>query len=246
MVTVDDQGMGPAVVADDSHRGKSLLVIRRVLLVVGIAMLGVYVGARIHSALLSRMAVLSFNASQLAATPTVRGEKAPDGNVDFTLWSQKRIDAYKQTLAQRWLRPLAVLRVAKIHLEAPVLDGTDDLTLNRGLGRIVNTAKLGELGNVGIAGHRDGFFRALKYVGVGDRLDLSLPNRTDSYVVDSVKIVSPSDVSVLEPTTEPSLTLVTCYPFYFVGSAPQRYIVHASIVRSEPVHSNTSKQGDSR
>jgi sortase A len=75
----------------------------------------------------------------------------------------------------------------------------------------------------------------LKDVGVGDRLDLSLPNRTDTYVVDSVKIVDPRDVSVLEPTSEPSLTLVTCYPFYFVGSAPQRYIVHASIVHSEPL-----------
>jgi sortase A len=128
-----------------------------------------------------------------------------------------------------------VLRVPKIHLEAPVLDGTDDLTLNRGLGHIVNTAKPGEIGNLGIAGHRDGFFRGLKDLGVGDRLDLSLPNRTDTYVVDSVKIVDPRDVSVLEPTSEPSLTLVTCYPFYFVGSAPQRYIVHASIVRSKPL-----------
>jgi sortase A len=242
MVTVKDQGIGQAVGAGESRRRKSLLVIRHVLLVAGIALLGVFVGARIHSAILSHMAILSFDASQAAATPKARGETAPDTNVDFTLWSEKRIDAYKQSLAQRWLRPLAVLRVAKIHLEAPVLEGTDDLTLNRGLGRIVDTAKLGELGNVGIAGHRDGFFRGLKDVGVGDRLELSLPNRTEAYVVDSVKIVNPSDVSVLEPTTEPSLTLVTCYPFYFIGSAPQRYIVHASIVHSEPVKNKVSEQ----
>ena len=235
MVRADDQGMGQAVVAGESRRHKSLLAIQRVLLVVGIALLSFYVGARIHSAFLSHMAILRFNASQRAATPNAVAERAPDADVDFTLWSQKRIDAYKESLAERWAAPLAVLRVPKIHLEAPVLDGTDDLTLNRGLGHIVNTAKPGEMGNLGIAGHRDGFFRGLKDVGVGDLLDLSLPDRTDTYVVDSVKIVDPHDVSVLEPTTGPSLTLVTCYPFYFVGSAPQRYIVHASIVHSVPL-----------
>jgi sortase A len=246
MVRADDQGMGQTVVAGENRRHKSLLVIRQALLVAGIALLAIYVGARIHGALLSYMAIRSFNASQRAATPNAAGEGALDADADFTLWSQKRIDAYKESLAARWPGPLAVLRVPKIHLQAPVLDGTDDLTLNRGLGRIVTTAKLGEPGNVGIAGHRDGFFRGLKDVGIGDRLDLSLPNRTDTYVVDSIKIVDPRDVSVLEPTTEPSLTLVTCYPFYFVGSAPQRYIVHASIVHPEPLNSKASERGGSR
>jgi sortase A len=86
----------------------------------------------------------------------------------------------------------------------------------------------------------------LKDVGVGDFLDLSLPDRTDTYVVDSVKIVDPHDVSVLEPTTGPSLTLVTCYPFYFVGSAPQRYILHASIVHSAPLSNRASEHNNSR
>jgi sortase A len=246
MVTANDQGIRQAVVAGESRRRKLLLAIRQVLLVVGISLLGVFVGARIHSALLSRMAVLSFSASQQAPTSKAREEGAPDANVDFTLWSDKRINAYKQSLAERWARPLAVLHVPKIHLEAPVLDGTDDLTLNRGLGHVASTPKPGEPGNVAIAGHRDGFFRGLKDVGVGDRLDLSLPNRTDTYVVDSITIVDPSDVSVLEPTTEPSLTLITCYPFFFIGSAPHRYIVHASIVHSEPLNRNASGPGDSR
>jgi len=246
MIRADDQRMGRTVVAGENRRHKSLVLIRQALLVAGIVLLAIYVGARIHSAFLSHMAILSFNASQRAATPNAVGERAPDADVDFALWSKKRIDAYKESLAERWAAPLAVLRVPKIHLEAPVLDGTDDLTLNRGLGHIVNTAKPGEMGNLGIAGHRDGFFRGLKDVGVGDLLDLSLPDRTDTYVVDSIKIVDPHDVSVLEPTTGPSLTLVTCYPFYFVGSAPQRYIVRASIVRSEPLTGKPGEHGGSR
>jgi len=246
MVTVNDQGIGQAVGAGESRRGKLLLAIGRVLLVTGIALLGVFVGARLHGALLAHMAIRSFNASRRAVTPNARVERVLGANVDFTLWSEKRIDAYKQSLAERWAPPLAVLRVPKIHLEAPILEGTDDLTLNRGLGHVVNTAKLGEPGNVGIAGHRDGFFRGLKDVGVGDRLDLFLPSRTETYVVGSIEIVDPSNVSVLRPTTEPSLTLVTCYPFYFIGSAPQRYIVHASLVHSESLKSNASEHGGSR
>src|SRR5579862_1965145 len=155
MVRVDDQGMGRAGVDGERRPRNSLLVIRRVLLVVGIALLGVYLGARIYGAFMSYMAIRSFNASKRAATPKTPGEKAPGIDANFSLWSRKRIDLYKQSLTERWAAPLAVLRVPKIHLEAPVLDGTDDLTLNRGLGRIANTAKLGEAGNVGIAGHRD-------------------------------------------------------------------------------------------
>ena len=208
--------------------------IERVLMALGIGLLAVYVAVRTDGALLARARILSFKASQksLAVTRGSIGRQDVSG-IDFSLWSEKRIDSYKQSLAQRFDPPLALLRVAKIHLEVPVLEGTDDLTLNRGVGRIVGTARLGEKGNVGVAGHRDGFFRGLKDVGVGDSIDLVLPNRTDTYVVDKVEIVNPDDVGVLRPTSLSSLTLVTCYPFYFIGSAPQRYIVHASIANSD-------------
>jgi sortase A len=129
---------------------------------------------------------------------------------------------------------LAVLRIPKLHLEVPVFDGTDDLTLNIGAGRIIGTARLGQIGNIGIAGHRDGFFRGLKDIGPGDTMELELPDRTEHYAVSTIEITDPDDVSVLRPTPNASLTLVTCYPFYFVGSAPQRYIVHASVSESKP------------
>jgi sortase A len=127
---------------------------------------------------------------------------------------------------------LAVLRIPSLNLEVPVLPGTDDPTLDRALGHIDGTALPGHDGNVGIAGHRDGFFRALKDIHQGDTIDLFTQNKTEHFLVDEIVIVSPEDVSVLKPRSKASLTLVTCYPFYFVGSAPQRYIVHASIANS--------------
>jgi sortase A len=114
-----------------------------------------------------------------------------------------------------------------LRIEAPVLEGTDDWTLNRGVGHIADTAAPGAPGNIGIAGHRDGFFRALKDIAVGDVIELDTLHETIPYRVERVWIVEPDDVSVLDPTTTPAVTLVTCYPFYFVGSAPQRYIVRA-------------------
>ena len=208
--------------------------IERVLMALGLALLAVYVGVRTDGALLARARILSFEASRKSLSVTRGSIGLQDASsVDFSLWSEKRVDSYKQSLAQRFDPPLALLRVPKIHLEVPVLEGTDDLTLNRGVGRIVGTARLGDKGNMGVAGHRDGFFRGLKDVGVGDSIDLVLPNRTDTYLVDKVEIVNPDNVGVLRPTSVSSLTLVTCYPFYFIGSAPQRYIVHASISNSD-------------
>ena len=125
--------------------------------------------------------------------------------------------------------PLAVLRIPRIHLEVPLFDGTDRATLNHGAGRIDGTAEVGAGGNLGIAAHRDRFFRGLKDVMPGDVIDLERHGGTDFYVIDWIRIVEPTDVSVLDQTPAPSLTLVTCFPFYFVGSAPQRYIVRASL-----------------
>ena len=89
-----------------------------------------------------------------------------------------------------------------------------------------------EDGNLGISGHRDGFFRVLKDIQVGDDIEIQTTLGVESYAVTSITIIPKSDVSILEPTTEKTLTIVTCYPFYFVGHAPKRYIVKASPKRS--------------
>lgn len=206
----------------------------RVLLALGMAFLVLYVAGMIHATLLSRLAVRSFELS-LPRPPASDTSRQRTGSfpVAFGLWSQPRIAAYKQSLAQHLPSPIAVLRVTAIKLEVPVLNGTDELTLNRGAGWINGTTRPGERGNIAIAGHRDGFFRDLKDLKLGDAIDLVTRNRTETYAVDRMWVVSPDDLSVLQPTSNPSLTLVTCYPFYFVGSAPLRYIVHASRIRSQ-------------
>jgi sortase A len=147
--------------------------------------------------------------------------------VDVALWSQARIDAWRAALDLPGPPPLAVLRVPRIRLEVPVLEGTDELTLNRGAGHIADTAMPGMDGNAGIAGHRDGYFRGLKDVIAGDLIELETLRGTQVYRIERTWIVSPEDVSVLDPTPARSITLVTCYPFYFVGSAPKRFIIRA-------------------
>lgn len=214
--------------------------IERLLLVVGLLMLAVYVGARIHKAVLSRAAIERFKVEQRSLQEQPGKLELVTAKPDFSLWSPKRITDYQESLAEHFAPAIGILRIPKIQVEVPVLEGTDDLSLNRGVGRIAGTASPGENGNIGIAGHRDGFFRGLKDVGLGDTIELVTPRRTETYVIDRVVIVDPHDVSILAPRPHPSLTLVTCYPFYFVGSAPQRYIVQASLDDSGPARSHAN------
>jgi sortase A len=156
-------------------------------------------------------------------------DPAEDRRTDLTLWSPNRVQAWRASLTVLKASPLAVLTINRLNIRVPVFEGTDELVLNRGAGWIVGTAKPGDPGNIGIAGHRDGFFRALKDAAVGDELQLLTPTMRAAYTVDQIEIVTPSDVSVLAPRHASSITLVTCYPFYFIGDAPQRFIVHAAI-----------------
>ncbi len=194
----------------------------------GALLLLVWGAERLHSVLGTRKETKREAERSIRTSP---GEAAP-GLVDFTLWSPKRVEAYRASLrASGAAAAVAMLRIPSIGLEVPVLDGTDELTLNRAVGRIAGTARPGESGNLGIAGHRDGFFRGLKNLARDSPLELeTLDGRRLGYRVEDIRIVLPSAIEVLDPTPEPSLTLVTCYPFYFVGSAPERYIVRAVLV----------------
>jgi sortase A len=126
--------------------------------------------------------------------------------------------------------PQAVLRIPLLALEVPVYGDTGELSLNRGAGHIEGTAPLGGKGNAGIAAHRDGFFRKLESMSLGADVLLDVGQHEVRYRVTSIEIVMPTDVHVLADTASPSITLVTCYPFYFLGAAPQRYIVRADVV----------------
>jgi len=213
---------------------KSNWRIERFFLIAGLVLLLVCVVLRVDGLVMSRAAIWSYEAHQSESANTDNAGGKPDSSsLDFSLWSEKRVNAYKAALAIKVDAPLAVLSIPRIGVEVPVFDGTDDLILNRGAGRISGTAKPGQPGNIGIAAHRDGFFRGLKDIRVGDRIALRAQSNEFLYTVDDIEIVQPTDVSVLKNRPSSSVTLVTCYPFYFVGDAPQRYIVHASIVDSD-------------
>lgn len=219
----------------------SLRKLERVLFASGLLMLALYGAARIDGAMASRSALRRFENEQLRSTGPAERAGSVVTKPDFSLWSEKRISGYYDSLRAEVSPVIAILRIPKIGLEVPVLEGTDDLVLNRGVGRIQGTAPAEGKGNIGIAGHRDGFFRGLKDIDLGDKIELVTAKRVTTYAVDWVLVVDPKDVSVLAPSRQPALTLVTCYPFYFVGSAPQRYIVHGSVVRTarEPTASRT-------
>jgi sortase A len=125
--------------------------------------------------------------------------------------------------------PIGLLEIPEIDLAVMVIEGTDAASLRRAVGRIAGTARPGESGNLGIAGHRDGFFRGLRELRSGARVRLQTVLGTYEYRVISTRVVPPELVEVLRPTAAGrTLTLVTCHPFDYVGSAPERFVVHAS------------------
>jgi sortase A len=123
---------------------------------------------------------------------------------------------------------LGRLRIPRLHLAAMVREGADSGTLRRAVGHIPGTALPGQAGNVALAGHRDTFFRALRGIKKDDTIDFETTDGTYRYVVESTTIVGPRDIGVLKAASGKTLTLVTCYPFYYVGSAPKRFIVRAA------------------
>ncbi len=153
---------------------------------------------------------------------------------------------------------LGRVEIPRLNLSAVVREGVDAGTLSRAVGHVPSTALPGQSGNFAIAAHRDTLFRALKDIHEGDQVEFESANGTYSYQVFSTKIVKPSDVSVLRPdgglsnrdtvstTTTPDnrfLTMITCYPFYYVGSAPNRFIVQAKLISSTGIPSAEARDG---
>jgi len=147
---------------------------------------------------------------------------------DQSLWNAKRITDYEDSLKVKSSPPLGIFVIEKLNIRVPVYNGTNEYYLNRGVGRVKGMAKMDEVGNLAIAGHRDGFFRSLKDIQLGDDIEIQTTRGVESYEVSSITVIPKSDVSILEPSTEKTLTIITCYPFYFVGHAPKRYIVKAT------------------
>lgn len=204
----------------------------------GIALIAVFFHVRSDSERLREEGLQAFEeaavASEEPAVQATREQDLPELPADRgfqpnqELWTEKRIHEYEESLKVAGDPPLAVLTIDHLDIAVPVYNGTDDYNLNRGVGRIIGTAFIDADDNLGIAGHRDGFFRPLKDIEIGDNMQLKTAGGIVTYQVSSIEIVEPDDISVLSPTQERTITLVTCYPFYYVGHAPKRYIVKAT------------------
>jgi sortase A len=123
---------------------------------------------------------------------------------------------------------IGVLKIQRLKMDLAVVEGADDSQLKVAPGHIPGTALPGDGRNVGIAGHRDSFFRPLRLIHIGDEIQMVTPRGEFRYQVDATEIVDPSDIEVLRPSNSEKLTLITCYPFYYIGAAPKRFIVHAT------------------
>jgi sortase A len=119
------------------------------------------------------------------------------------------------------------VQVPRLGLNAIVVQGDSPANLRRAVGHISKSALPGERGNVALAGHRDTFFRPLQDIRLGDEIEFKTPERSFEYLVDSIDVVAPDELQVLEPSTGHDLTFITCFPFHFVGPAPKRFIVRA-------------------
>jgi sortase A len=133
------------------------------------------------------------------------------------------------------------IHVPRLGLNVIVVQGDSAASLRRAVGHISKSALPGKWGNVALAGHRDTLFRPLRDIRVGDEIDFTTPERGFEYIVESIQVVAPNDVQVLEPSTGHDLTLVTCFPFYFVGPAPKRFVVRAHEVAGT-LHGQLAKE----
>lgn len=207
------------------------------LLTMGLVLLAMFFLARGWGNYQSRSDIEAFEQALVTGpgpdTAVATGDEETSLEPDYTLWSDKRINDYHISHTQRNDEPLGILSIDKLNLKVPVYNGTDEINLNRGAGRIKGTARVDSPGNLGIAAHRDGFFRALKDIEIGDSIDMLTQQGKTEFVVSSITIVDPADISVLAPTDDKSITLVTCYPFYFVGHAPKRYIVKGELLSNQ-------------
>jgi sortase A len=195
-------------------RDKLLIWLERSLFVVAVVCLGTWTAVTLHARIV---------------------EAREGRHLDRLLASRPAISAtVRRAVAQVPRDPLiGRIEIPRVGVTAVILEGDDQATLAEAVGHIPGTALPGRAGNTGLAGHRDSFFRGLSAVRRNDVVTVTTLAGTFHYVVQSTRIVSPEDVQVLAASQDPILTLVTCYPFHYIGPAPKRFIVSARLVGAE-------------
>lgn len=201
---------------------------------IGLALTGLYAVARTDAAVNGAWDLARFERKAIF-------ERAVE--VDAALWSSSRLALYRSSPPPPPDELVGALVIRGLDLKAPLYVDTSELHLNRGVGLIAKTALPGEAGNLGIAGHRDGFFRSLKDIRLGETIEVFTRDRSLRYRVFSIEIVERSDASALQRSEQPTVTLVTCHPFYFVGHAPRRFVVRGALLSDQPRSSYLSSHG---
>ena len=164
---------------------------------------------------------------------------------DQSDWSDKRIRKYADLDAHDLGEPQAVIRVPSLSVAAPVYPDSRWMSLEAGAAWVTGTASPGTDGNIAIAGHRDSFFRRLEGIPIGTQIHLTTPEGQQTFAVSSIKIVDVLDISPLDPSDAPILTLITCHPFRYQGFAPDRYIIQAVLVDTKETTESRPGQIDS-
>ena len=189
----------------------ALVFLERLLSVLGVILLGWFALAQLQMVYDQTVAARQFEETRIAVPKPVEARG-----------SGRRLSLATGAVVGR-------VEIPRVGVSALVREGDDTKTLRGAVGHVPGTAFPGDQGNAALAGHRDTFFRGLKDIRKGDHILLSTPAGDARYVVRSTSVVEPTDVSVLAPTPESTLTLVTCYPFNYIGAAPRRFIVRAEI-----------------
>ena len=167
--------------------------------------------------------------SAVVAPPAEPDFEDMTGAPDTSLWAPGRIADYEASLKASLPPVLGVLELPSVNLKVPVYQTASDLVMDRGAGIIDGMSYPHEPGNIGISGHRDGYFRVLKDVKIGDPVILQTLEGPKRFLIEDTTVVEISDERLLQDSYDQKVTLVTCYPFYFVGHAPKRFIVTASL-----------------
>lgn len=210
--------------------GDSLTVIHRAALITGAGLLVWPAFVFLNSALVHQ--------SEASAPDQIRpsslrpaGSSSPAGQETIVSPNQQA-----RTVQPRKARGamLGRFEIPRLGLSYALLEGTDDRTLDRSIGHVENTGHIGESGNIGIAGHRNTHFRKVEWLRLGDEILLSSPAGVFRYEVEWIRLVQPTEVDVLDQKYGPAVTLITCFPFEYVGSAPLRHIVRARLVADKP------------
>jgi sortase A len=190
-------------------------VVQRLFLGVGIAALAYAGGAVAYAGIFERYQFWKFEQQRAGAIL-----KTPDQNLQTVNVITEPRDIEEGDV-------IGTIEIPRLGISVMLLHGLEERTLILGAGHVPGTPLPGGDGNVAIAGHRDTFFRKLEGVIPGDSIQVATKHQQFEYIVDSTEIVDPEDTQAMESRARPELTLITCYPFYFVGAAPKRFIVHA-------------------